>query len=63
MTDDRIEGNWKEMKGRARQKWGRLTDDDLELLQGKADELVGKIEKAYGKTRDQARREVEEFLR
>jgi len=63
MNWDRIEGTWKELKGRARVKWGKLTDDELDVIGGRREELEGAIQRAYGKTRDEARREVEEFVR
>ncbi|NKX03949.1 CsbD family protein, partial [Alteromonadaceae bacterium A_SAG6] len=44
MNSDRIEGNWKEMKGKVQQKWGKLTDDDLDVIDGRREELVGKIQ-------------------
>lgn len=59
MNWDRIEGNWKEFKGRARQKWGELTDDDLDRVEGSREELVGLIQKRYGKAREEAEREVD----
>lgn len=63
MNWDRIEGNWKQMVGHARQRWGKLTDDDLELAAGKRDELVGRIQERYGKNRDEAEREVDDWSR
>jgi len=60
---DRIEGNWKEFTGKARAKWGELTDDDLEQVAGRREELVGKLQKTYGKTRDEAEKEADEFAR
>lgn len=63
MNWDRIEGSWKEFKGKARQKWGKLTDDDWDLIQGKREELVGRIQQRYGRARDEAEREVDDWLR
>jgi uncharacterized protein YjbJ (UPF0337 family) len=60
---DRIEGNWKQFKGKARQKWAELTDDDVERIAGKKDELVGKIQERKGIARDEAEREVQEWSR
>jgi len=59
MNWDQIEGNWKQFKGRAKQQWGKLTDDDLERLAGTRDELIGKVQERYGYQRDQAEREVD----
>jgi uncharacterized protein YjbJ (UPF0337 family) len=63
MNWDQIEGNWKQFKGRARQQWGKLTDDDLDRLAGRRDELIGKIQERYGYQRDQAEREVDTAVR
>lgn len=59
MNWDRIEGQWKQLKGQAQQKWGKLTDDDWDLIQGKREELVGKLQSIYGKQKDEAEREVD----
>ncbi len=63
MNWDRIEGNWKVIKGNARQNWGKLTDDDWDLVQGKREELIGRIQNRYGKARDEAEREVDEWAK
>ncbi|QCZ92106.1 CsbD family protein [Salinimonas iocasae] len=59
MNSDKLEGNWKEMKGKAQQKWGKLTDDDLDVIDGRREELIGKIQQRYGKSREEAEREVD----
>ena len=51
----RIKGNWNELKGRAKQEWANLTDDDLLYVEGKEDELLGKIQSRTGKTKDEIR--------
>ena len=51
----RIKGNWNELKGRAKQEWGDLTDDDLLYVEGKEDELLGRIQNRTGKTKDEVR--------
>ena len=51
MNWDRIEGNWKQVKGTIKEKWGKLTDDEFDMIAGKRDKLVGKIQEAYGCTR------------
>jgi len=61
MNWDRIEGHWKQFVGKARQKWADLTDDDLETLKGKKDELVGKLQVRKGIAREEAEREVDEW--
>jgi len=61
MNWDRIEGNWKQFRGKARQKWAELTDDDVDKLRGKKDELVGKLQERKGIERDKAEREVNEW--
>ncbi len=63
MNWDVIEGNWKQLVGTARQKWGKLTDDDWEQLAGKKDNLVGKVQERYGITRDEAHAQADEWAR
>lgn len=53
-----MKGKWNEYKGKAKQKWGKLTDDDLDRVEGKRDELLGLIQQHYGKAKDEAEREV-----
>lgn len=62
MNWDRIEGNWKEMKGRIKQQWGELTDDDLTVMNGKRDELAGRLQQRYGYAKDRAEREIDDWL-
>jgi uncharacterized protein YjbJ (UPF0337 family) len=61
MNWDRVEGNWKTFKGQVKQQWGKLTDDDLDVISGKREELVGRIQNAYGLARDEAERQVTEW--
>ncbi len=63
MNWDRIEGNWKQMKGKAREKWGRLTDSDFEQIAGKRDQLVGRIQERYGLAKEQAEEQVDMWAR
>ncbi len=63
MNWDTIEGNWKQYKGKAQQRWGKLTNDDLDVIDGRRQQLEGKIQAAYGKTREEAQRDVEDFCR
>jgi uncharacterized protein YjbJ (UPF0337 family) len=63
MNWDQIEGKWKQAGGRIKEKWGKLTDDDLQVIAGKRDQLVGKIQERYGIAKDEAARQVDEFSR
>ena len=63
MNWDRIEGNWKQFTGKAKQKWAALTDDDLANLKGKREELVGKIQERMGIAKDKAEAEVNDWAR
>ncbi len=58
MNKDEIGGNWKQFKGTVKEKWGKLTDDDMTVIEGKRDQLVGKIQERYGSTKDEAEKEV-----
>lgn len=61
MNWDQVEGKWKQMKGTVKQKWGKLTDDDLDVIAGKKDQLVGKIQERYGITREEAQKQVDGY--
>ncbi len=63
MNTDIIEGNWKQLKGKAQQKWGKLTNDDLDLVEGQSEELAGKIQERYGVSKDEAEKQVEEWCK
>jgi uncharacterized protein YjbJ (UPF0337 family) len=56
-----MKGNWNEIKGKLKQKYGQLTDDDLTFADGKEDELLGRLQKRLGKSRDQLRSEIEQM--
>jgi uncharacterized protein YjbJ (UPF0337 family) len=56
-----VEGNWMQVKGKIKEQWGRLTDDDLDVIAGKRDQLEGKIQERYGKAKDEARREIDDW--
>jgi uncharacterized protein YjbJ (UPF0337 family) len=58
MNWDRIEGDWKQLLGHAREQWGELTDDDFHVVAGRRDQLVGKIQERYGVARDEAERQI-----
>lgn len=61
MNWDQVEGNWKKFTGMAKQKWSKLSDDDLDRIQGNRDELEGRIQERYGKSREEARKEVDDW--
>lgn len=61
MNWDRIEGNWKQVMGKAREQWGKLSTDDIEVIGGRRDQLVGRIQERYGIARDVAQRQVDEW--
>jgi uncharacterized protein YjbJ (UPF0337 family) len=61
MNWDRIQGNWKQVSGKVREQWGRLTDDDINVIAGHRDQLVGKIQESYGIAKDAAEKQVREF--
>jgi uncharacterized protein YjbJ (UPF0337 family) len=63
MNWDRIEGKWKQSVGKVKEKWGKLTDDDMDVIAGKRDQLVGKIQERYGIAKDAAEKQVDEFVR
>jgi uncharacterized protein YjbJ (UPF0337 family) len=62
MNWDRIEGNWKQLTGKAKEQWGKLTEDDLKVIAGKQDQLVGRIQERYGIAKDEAQREVNNWV-
>ena len=62
MNWDRVSGSWKTFRGRVREQWGRLTDDDLDRIAGQRDQLVGRIQQRYGMERDEAERAVRDWL-
>ena len=61
MNSDVFEGKWKQLKGSVKQRWAKLTDDDVTAISGKRDELVGKLQERYGYTKEQAQREADEW--
>jgi uncharacterized protein YjbJ (UPF0337 family) len=62
MNWDRIEGNWMQFKGNAKQQWGKLTDDQIEVIAGKRDHLIGKIQEVYGITKEATEKQVNDWL-
>jgi uncharacterized protein YjbJ (UPF0337 family) len=63
MNWDTIQGKWKEVKGQAREKWGRITEDEMDVIAGQREKLEGTIQRVYGKTKDEAKREVDEWAK
>jgi len=62
MNWDKIEGGWRQFKGKAREQWGRLTEDDMKVIEGRREKLAGKIQERYGIARDEAEREIDEWI-
>jgi uncharacterized protein YjbJ (UPF0337 family) len=61
MNWDIVKGQWKQIRGKVQEKWGELTDDDLDQIEGKRDQLIGAVQKRYGVARDEAERQVKDF--
>ena len=62
MNWDTLHGNWSQMKGEAKRQWGKLTDDDLKVIEGNRDKLVGRIRELYGMEKDAAERDVDTWV-
>jgi uncharacterized protein YjbJ (UPF0337 family) len=63
MNWDQLEGKWKQFTGSARERWGKLTDDDLDAIRGRKENLVGRLQERYGMAREQADHEADEWSR
>jgi uncharacterized protein YjbJ (UPF0337 family) len=63
MNEDRIKGQWKQLAGKLKAKWGKLTDDDLRIAEGNSEYLAGRIQERYGVAKDEAVKQVKEFDR
>ena len=61
MNEDTIKGQWKQLAGKMKEKWGKLTDDDLKVAEGSSEYLAGKVQERYGVARDEADEQVKEF--
>lgn len=61
MNSDRIEGNWKQFKGKVKEQWGKLTDDDLDVIAGKRDQLLGRIQERHGVVEHEAESQVKSW--
>ena len=62
MSWDQIKGDWKQFQGKIKSQWGKLTDNDLMEIGGKKDELVGKLQKHYGHSKEEAEKKIDEFI-
>ena len=62
MDWNRVEGNWKQFTGKVKEQWGKLTDDDLTQINGKRDQLEGKLQEHYGYSKDQTKKEIEDWF-
>jgi uncharacterized protein YjbJ (UPF0337 family) len=62
MNEDILKGKWNQLKGDVKMRWGDLTDDELDMIEGRRDKLVGKLQEKYGYTKDRAEREVDTFI-
>ncbi len=63
MNEDIIKGKWKQIRGKSKEWWGKLTDDDLDMIDGNRDQLIGKLQERYGYSKDQAAQEVNKHLK
>lgn len=61
MNWDQVEGNWKQLKGKAQEKWGRLTNDELDVVAGNREQLVGRLQEHYGLAREEAEKEADRW--
>jgi len=61
MNQDQMAGKWKQVKGKLKEQWGKLTDDDLTMVEGNSEQLIGKVQERYGIAREEAERQVREF--
>jgi len=61
MNEDRIKGQWKQLAGKLKQKWGKLTEDDLKRAEGSSEYLTGRVQERYGIAQDEAAKQVKEF--
>ena len=62
MNSDQLQGKWKEVKGSIKVRWGKLTDDDVDVINGRRDQLIGRIQERYGMAKEEAQKQVEEWM-
>jgi uncharacterized protein YjbJ (UPF0337 family) len=63
MNSDQLQGKWKQVKGGIKEHWGKLTDDDVNVINGQQEQLIGKIQERYGIAREAAQKQVDEWMR
>ena len=63
MNQDRFEGSWLELKGKIKEQWGKLTDDDLDVIAGKRDQMIGKLQQRHGLTQEEAHGQLDDWHR
>jgi uncharacterized protein YjbJ (UPF0337 family) len=63
MNWDRVQGNWKQFKGKVQEQWGKLTDDNIDVIDGRRETLAGKLQESYGITKDEAERQIRDWER
>ncbi len=63
MNSDQMQGKWKQMKGSVKERWGKLTDDDVNVVNGQFDQLVGRVQERYGIQKEEAKKQVDEWLK
>jgi uncharacterized protein YjbJ (UPF0337 family) len=63
MNTDTVQGNWKQLKGKVKEQWGKITDDDFDVIAGKRDQLLGRIQERHGISRDEAEKQVSRWER
>jgi uncharacterized protein YjbJ (UPF0337 family) len=62
INENQLRGNWLQFKGKVREQWGKLTDDDLDVIEGRGEQLIGKLEELYGIEKKEAEKQFKEFL-
>jgi len=63
MNSEQLQGKWKQMKGSIKERWGKLTDDDFDVINGQRDQLIGRVQERYGIQKEDARKQVDEWMR
>jgi len=63
MNSDQLQGKWKQMKGSVKERWGKLTDDDFNVINGQRDQLIGRVQERYGIAKQEAQKQVDEWMR
>lgn len=63
MNSDQLQGKWKQVKGSVKERWGKLTDDDISTINGQTDQLIGRIQQRYGLAKEDAHRQVDDWMR